>query len=99
MYNSTGIYILAKTDKLANYTLCEARSWVSPLCSTRFNISGIGGASLESYCADGDRNAYYQSFPKDQAWQEPLKDWKVCCQNLQRLSDAPREKQILTEMP
>lgn len=55
------------------------RSWVSPNCSTQFNISGITGANMGAHCEDPkDRNSYLRSFEPDQSWSEPSTDWRVC---------------------
>ena len=65
VYMGDAIYILTKAPVMKNYTLCELRSWVSPLCSTRFNISGTIGASMEAHCEDdNDPDSYLKSFDK-----------------------------------
>ncbi|KND87649.1 hypothetical protein TOPH_07725 [Tolypocladium ophioglossoides CBS 100239] len=74
-------YILGKDPTLANYTLCEMRSWVSPACSTHFNISGTAGASMQAHCEDGnDLDAYHLSRERepsfDRDWPRPSWDWK-----------------------
>jgi hypothetical protein len=72
---SDSIYILSKTGTISNYTLCELRSWLSPKCSTQFNISGIAGAQMRSHCEDpNDTNAYWRSVPGLPA--VPSIDWK-----------------------
>lgn len=75
---SDAIYIMGKNAGFANYTLCELRSWVSPNCSTEFNISGTAGASMRARCEDPtDQNSYLRSFDGTQSWAEPSKDWRV----------------------
>ncbi|PNY25376.1 Uncharacterized protein TCAP_04685 [Tolypocladium capitatum] len=74
-------YMLGKDAALANYTLCEMRSWVSPACSTRFNISGTAGASMRAHCEDDDDpDAYHLSAERDPGfdkdWPRPSWDWK-----------------------
>lgn len=70
--------MLGKSAENKNYTLCQLRSWVSPNCSTQFNISGTAGANMEAHCEDNqDKNAYRRSFPPDQGWSPPSLDWKV----------------------
>ncbi|ODA79218.1 hypothetical protein RJ55_04811 [Drechmeria coniospora] len=76
-------YILGKSPVTRpNYTLCEMRSWVSPWCSTRFDISGTAGASMRAHCEDAkDRNAYHWSVEKDPGWDgtypgASTADWK-----------------------
>ncbi|KAK2600191.1 hypothetical protein QQS21_005065 [Conoideocrella luteorostrata] len=75
--DSDSIYILAKSSAMTNYTVCQMRSWVSPKCSTNFNISGTGGVNMEAHCEDPkDENAYYRSWEPGQGWPAPEKDWK-----------------------
>lgn len=63
---------------MANYTLCELRSWVSPNCSTRFDISGISGATMRVNCEDpSDRDSYLRSHPGEHVTAPPATDWKV----------------------
>ncbi|EGX90325.1 hypothetical protein CCM_06743 [Cordyceps militaris CM01] len=82
------VYILGKRPLFANYTLCELRSWVSPKCSTRFNISGISGSRMEAHCEDrSDANSYLRSFPADQAWPPPQADWKALGDQWRTASD------------
>ncbi|GAB0132925.1 hypothetical protein EsDP_00001346 [Epichloe bromicola] len=76
--DSDSIYILTKSHKMDNYTLCEMRSWVTPLCSTEFRSSGTAGTSMKAWCEDSqDTNAYHRSFPQGFGdWPAPAKDWK-----------------------
>ncbi|KAI8667488.1 hypothetical protein NCS56_00885000 [Fusarium sp. Ph1] len=77
VFEADAIYMLGKSAGNKNYTLCQLRSWVSPNCSTQFNISGTAGANMEAHCEDDeDENAYRQSFPPDQGWSPPSLDWK-----------------------
>ncbi|KAG5979286.1 hypothetical protein E4U55_005339 [Claviceps digitariae] len=79
--DSDAIYLLAKSYKITNYTLCEMRSWVSPSCSTEFRSSGTTGTSMRAICEDPqDVNAYYRSYPQGQTWPPPAKDWKSVAQ-------------------
>ena len=42
--------------------MCQIRSWLSPNCSTQYNVSGINGGHLESHCEDPiDDMAYFRS--------------------------------------
>ncbi|KAG6009018.1 hypothetical protein E4U21_003349 [Claviceps maximensis] len=78
---SDAIYLLTKSYKIANYTLCEMRSWVSPSCSTEFRSSGTTGTSMRAICEDPlDTNAYYRSYSHAQQWPAPAKDWKSVAQ-------------------
>jgi hypothetical protein len=45
-----------------NYTVCQIRSFISPVCSTHYNVSGTGQGSLQSHCEDTrDPDAYDKS--------------------------------------
>ncbi|TVY36497.1 hypothetical protein LSUB1_G006791 [Lachnellula subtilissima] len=60
------IYLLIKAPDIStqNYTLCRIRSFLSPNCSTHYNVSGKTGGKLISNCEDpNDENAYYRSAP------------------------------------
>jgi hypothetical protein len=70
------LYMLMKSAVITDYTLCELRSWLSPNCSTHFNISGISGAHLRAHCEDeNDPDSYRRSHPADTAWGAPDADW------------------------
>ncbi len=63
---------------MQNYTLCELRSWLSPNCSTQFNVSLTTGNRLSSHCEDSsDENSYLRSFDKNPEWPLPSTDWRV----------------------
>lgn len=75
---SDSIYIMGKKNGFENYTLCELKSWLSPNCSTRFDISGTMGASMSAFCEDDeDDDNYSRSFEEDTKWAVPSPDWKV----------------------
>jgi hypothetical protein len=45
-----------------SYTVCQIRSFISPVCSTHYNVSGTGQGSLQSHCEDTrDPDAYDKS--------------------------------------
>ncbi|KAI0407713.1 hypothetical protein F4802DRAFT_595107 [Xylaria palmicola] len=70
---SDPLYILAKSGALADYTLCELRSWVTPKCSTRFDLSGTSGGYMKAHCEDpDDMNAYERT---DATTPPPTGDW------------------------
>lgn len=72
------LYLLMKSAAIPDYTMCELRSWLSPNCSTQFNISGISGAHLRAHCEDpGDEDSYRRSFPDDEemTWGIADADW------------------------
>lgn len=80
LYNSDSVYLLGlgSTAQNSNFTLCEMRSWLSPNCSTHFNISGSGGIRYEAHCEDpSDVDAYRNTLDPGEPWPEPSKDWKV----------------------
>ncbi|KAG5925657.1 hypothetical protein E4U42_004087 [Claviceps africana] len=78
---SDAIYLLAKSYKITNYTLCEMRSWVSPYCSTEFRSSGTAGTSIRAICENPlDRDAYHRSYPPGQEWPGASADWKSVAQ-------------------
>jgi hypothetical protein len=55
-------YVLIKSSAATNYTICQLRSWLSPNCSTQFNVSGTQGGNLESHCEkSSDKMAYNRS--------------------------------------
>ncbi|OLN81137.1 hypothetical protein CCHL11_09535 [Colletotrichum chlorophyti] len=74
--SSDAIYILTKSGSIADYTLCELRSWVTPFCSTHFNISGTGGSHMQAHCEDeDDENSYVHRNP-EVTFSVPANDWK-----------------------
>ncbi|KAI0012649.1 hypothetical protein F4779DRAFT_632858 [Xylariaceae sp. FL0662B] len=74
--DSDAIYILAKSGAVADYTLCEMRSWVTTKCSTEFDLSGLSGGYMKAHCEDaGDANAY-DAASGTVTPPEPSVDWK-----------------------
>ncbi|KAI0455950.1 hypothetical protein F5B21DRAFT_513748 [Xylaria acuta] len=68
------LYILAKSGVVADYTLCELRSWVTPNCSTAFDLSGTSGGHMKAHCEDpNDTNAYRHI---DDSAPAPSGDWR-----------------------
>jgi hypothetical protein len=64
MYPGDSIYLLAKSQAIANYTLCSVRSFLSPDCSTHYRVYGDKGGGLFSNCEDPkDTQAYSRSVP------------------------------------
>ncbi|KAI1459186.1 hypothetical protein F4805DRAFT_88741 [Annulohypoxylon moriforme] len=56
---SPDIYLLAKSGDVDDYTLCQLESWVTPKCSTEFDVSGISGSYMRAHCEDpNDTNSY-----------------------------------------
>lgn len=79
VHASDSIYILGSHPTMENYTLCELKSWVSPKCSTHFDISGTTGATMRVHCEDPhDEDSYLRSWnPGESNWTDPATDWKV----------------------
>ncbi|TGO51262.1 hypothetical protein BCON_0165g00120 [Botryotinia convoluta] len=62
VYMSDYIYILAKSNATADYTVCEMSSFLATDCSTTYSASGVGGI-LENTCEDpNDEIAYDKSY-------------------------------------
>ncbi|KAI8959863.1 hypothetical protein F5Y11DRAFT_331774 [Daldinia sp. FL1419] len=77
--SSDSLYILAKSPNVTEYTLCEMRSWLTPKCSTRFDISGITGGSMGAHCEDPeDTDSYIAASGNDDANNPPFPsgDWR-----------------------
>ncbi|KAL0777684.1 hypothetical protein CaCOL14_005337 [Colletotrichum acutatum] len=73
---SDAIYILTKSASITDYTLCEMRSWVSPNCSTHFNISGTAGAHMQAHCDDPDDTDSYTNVHTEVTESTPVTDWR-----------------------
>lgn len=90
---STSWYFLSKNPLMANYTLCQMNSFLSPACSTHFNISGTAGAAMRAHCDDPlDLDAYHVALDHDPGFKgdypPPSADWKVSGA-ITPASDAP----------
>ncbi|KAI1380985.1 hypothetical protein F4677DRAFT_206842 [Hypoxylon crocopeplum] len=84
--NSDAIYVLAKSGDIDDFTLCELRSWVTPNCSTEFDLSGISGGHMRAHCEDpSDTNSYLVSGNDDVAdapyasidWRNVADQWRL----------------------
>lgn len=76
---SDSVYILAKSGFVDDYTLCELRSWVTPKCSTEFDVSGISGAYMRAHCEDAsDTNSYAAGSGNNDTGSPPwpVTDWR-----------------------
>jgi hypothetical protein len=61
---SDSLYLVAKSAITTNYTLCALRSFLSPNCSTRLQVSSVGGGILQSNCEDpSDQFGYSTLYP------------------------------------
>ncbi|KAH9907529.1 hypothetical protein F4778DRAFT_769018 [Xylariomycetidae sp. FL2044] len=88
---SGSLYILGKSGLGDDYTLCQMRSWVSPVCSTRFQIIGNSGVHMDTLCDDpqGEESDSYWRYIKDhsgddipdmqvsQDWQNLAVQWRT----------------------
>ncbi|KAI1760443.1 hypothetical protein GGR53DRAFT_81330 [Hypoxylon sp. FL1150] len=76
---SDSVYILGKSGFVDDFTLCELRSWVTPKCSTQFNVSGISGANMYAHCEDSeDENTYEAASGNNDTTNPPwpVTDWR-----------------------
>ncbi|KAI1090990.1 hypothetical protein F5B19DRAFT_460452 [Rostrohypoxylon terebratum] len=55
------IYVLAKSNYTTDYTLCQLESWVTPKCSTEFDVSGISGSFMRAHCEDPTNTNSYEA--------------------------------------
>ncbi|KAK0635623.1 hypothetical protein B0T17DRAFT_624359 [Bombardia bombarda] len=77
VYKSDAVYVLGKSNSIKDYTLCSMRSWLSPVCSTHFNVSGTTGAHMRAHCEDPDDSvAYMRSVPNAPNPGMPQHDWR-----------------------
>lgn len=80
---SDSIYILIKSSAITNYTLCQIRSFLSPNCSTRYNVSGTAEGTLSTVCEDpNDDQAYIRSVEnapviKSTDWRNVASEWAL----------------------
>ncbi|KAI1140284.1 hypothetical protein F5Y05DRAFT_424213 [Hypoxylon sp. FL0543] len=77
--NSDAIYLLAKSGTIDDYTLCQLNSWVTPKCSTEFDVSGITGGYMRAHCEDpDDANSYIAASGNADAHSPPAPsgDWR-----------------------
>ncbi len=99
------IYVLGKKNETTFYTLCELRSWLSPLCSTHLNVSGTTGASMRAHCEDAsDPDRYEASFPDvpvvlSNDWRDVVDEWHFSVDlNGGLTNDNASSHRILTEL-
>jgi len=103
---SDSVYILGKSNRTSDYTLCELRSWLSPKCSTQFNISGTTGAHMRAHCEDPlDEVSYSRSVPDAPTnaastdWRNLADEWNLALYMNSGLSNANASRdRILTQL-
>ncbi|KAM7209173.1 hypothetical protein V8F20_000511 [Naviculisporaceae sp. PSN 640] len=106
VYMSDAFYILAKSNATTDFTLCEMRSWLSPKCSTQFNISGTTGAHMRAHCEDPlDDANYSRRFPKapnnntSGDWRNLADEWNLALYLNSGLTNANASRdRILTQL-
>ncbi|KAL2067626.1 hypothetical protein VTL71DRAFT_15722 [Oculimacula yallundae] len=77
--HSDSIYMLMKAADAStpDYTICQMSSYVSPDCSTFYNVSGMSGGRLESRCGPDNRMAYSRSVERPpEGWPGNAGDWR-----------------------
>ncbi|CZR50143.1 uncharacterized protein PAC_00015 [Phialocephala subalpina] len=59
--NSDSIYIMMKapSDTTTDYTVCQIRGFISPDCSTRYNVT-VSGQSMFAHCEDASDTMSYK---------------------------------------
>ncbi|KAL8338210.1 hypothetical protein RB601_006522 [Gaeumannomyces tritici] len=90
LWAQKAMYVLGKSPKTANYTLCQLESFLTPNCSTRFDVSGIKGGRMTAHCEDpDDEDAYHRKHamnPDPQRRKEqwgPRGDWRNVADQMQ----------------
>ena len=80
---SDSLYVLIKSAAIHNYTMCQLRSFLSPTCSTHYNVSGANEGSLSTNCEDpDDHQAYNRSVPNapfisSTDWRNVATEWAL----------------------
>ncbi|KAL8371680.1 hypothetical protein RB595_001468 [Gaeumannomyces hyphopodioides] len=76
LWTQKAIYVLGKNPKTVNYTLCQLESFLTPNCSTRFDVSGIKGGRMTAHCEDSDDDdAYHRKNTMDPDPQKRREQW------------------------
>jgi len=75
---SESLWVLAKSPRIDDFTLCEMRSWVTPKCSTAFELSGTSGGHMKAHCEDPDNTVSYERVYPESAAVPPIPsgDWR-----------------------
>lgn len=87
------IYILFNAST-PEYSLCQLRSYLSPACSTQYNVSGMAGGYLASHCEDpNDDMAYLRSVPdaptdRSTDWRNLAQEWALAMSMNGGISDS-----------
>lgn len=80
---SDSVYMLIKAPdhSTEDFTVCQLRSYLSPSCSTFYNVSGLNGGQLEARCDDpNNKLAYDKSVPDvpltwNTDWRNVAQEW------------------------
>ncbi|KAI0124833.1 hypothetical protein BJ170DRAFT_726489 [Xylariales sp. AK1849] len=76
------IYLLANYNDTGNYTLCQIRSFITPICSTYFEVSATSG-EMRAVCNEISReDAYLYSAPDagptvSTDWRDIAVQWRL----------------------
>lgn len=82
-YGREAIYLLGKSGTSSDYVLCSIEAYLTPHCSTRYNVSS-SGATLEAVCEDTEDGMQYLRSQSDAPsgnftistdWVEGAVDW------------------------
>lgn len=86
--------IKAPDASTADFTMCQLRSYLSPSCSTFYNVSGLSGGQLEARCEDpNNKMAYGKSVPSfnltwNTDWRNVAQEWMLSMSLNTGLSNA-----------
>jgi hypothetical protein len=92
--DSDSVYLLFKSSTIKDYTMCQLRSFLSPFCSTRYNVSGTSEGSLSSNCeVPNDEDAYSKSVPdpptiRSNDWKNVVSQWALALSLNDGISNA-----------
>lgn len=72
------IYLLIKAANTTttDYTMCQIRSFLTPSCSTHYNVSGMTGRKLLSHCEDPADETSYDATNDNLPTMVPTPDWR-----------------------
>lgn len=70
--------MMGKNPTFDGYTMCELRSWMTPYCTSQFDVSGRSGASMKAKCEGSvGRVSYGNDIPPEKLSSPPSTDWRV----------------------
>lgn len=92
-YGRSAIYVLgaSATD---SYVLCSIKAYLTPSCSSRYNVSA-SGATLEAHCEDANDHMQYShtnstsgNITTNKDWVDAAQDWSTSLSLSDGLNDA-----------